>query len=136
MSRASIAVSVNQALIESCVVNKDALLGSVSRLGMVDGQQLVSTLHGDTALIQVTSPLQLRIEDGSCVGSSAEYKALPGFEAMQCLRSSSIPRSPCPQKRHTAPSAAVGAAVGSMHREKVSWKKPGGGDGQGEYRRG
>ena len=113
-----------------------ALRVSASSVGVVDGLQLVSALHGDTALIQVTPPLQLRIEDGSCVGLSAEYKALPGFEAMGCLRSSVIAWSPCPQKGHAAPGAAVGAAVGSMHREKVSWKRAGGGDGQGEYRQG
>jgi hypothetical protein len=140
-SRASInEVSVDQALVESCVVDEDTLRESASRLGMVDGPQLVNALHGDTSLIQVTPPLLLRIEDGSCVGLSAEYKALPGFEAMGCLRSSSIPRSPCPQKGHAASGAAVGAAVGSMHRENVSWKRAGGRDGgedgQGEYQRG
>ena len=81
-------VSVDQALVESCVVDEDALLGSVSRLGIVDGPQLVPALHGDTSLIQVTPPLQLRIEDESWVGLSAEYEALPGFEAMGCLCSS------------------------------------------------
>jgi hypothetical protein len=132
-SRASInEVSVDQALVESCVVDEDALRESASRVGVVDGLQLVSALHGDTALIQVTHPLQLRIEDGSCVGLSAEYEALPGFEAMGCLRSSSIARLQCPQKGHATSGAAVGAAVGSMHREKVSWKKPGGVDGRGE----
>ena len=129
-------VSVDQALVESCVVDEDALLVSVSRLGMVDGPQLVYALHGDTTLFQLTPPLQLRIEDRSCVGLSAEYEALPGFEAMGCLRSSSIAWLQCPQKGHTASGAAVGAAVGSMHREKVSWKRAGGGDGRGEYRRG
>ena len=128
-------VSVDQALVESCVVDEDALLVSVSRLGMVDGPQLVSALHGDTTLVQVTPPLQLRIEDGSCVGLSAEYEALPGFEAMGCLRSSFIAWSPCPQERYSAPCAAVGAAVGRMRQEKVSWKRARGGDGQGEYRR-
>jgi hypothetical protein len=111
-----------------------ALRVSASRVGVVDGLQLVSALHGDTALIQVTPPLQLRIEDGSCVGLSAEYEALPGFEAMGRLRSSFIAWSPCLQKGHAAPGAAVGAAVGSMHQKKVSWKVAGGGDGQGEYR--
>jgi hypothetical protein len=136
-SRASInEVSVDQALVESCVVDEDTLRESASRLGMVDGPQLVSALHWDTSLIQVTWPLKLRIEDRSCVGSSAEYKALPGFEEMQCLRSSSIAWLQCPQKGHAASGAAVGAAVGRMHREKVSWKRARGGDGQGEYRRG
>jgi hypothetical protein len=129
-------VNVDQALVESCVIDEDALLGSVSRLGVVDGPQLVSALHGDTALIQVTPPLQLRIEDGSCVGLSAEYEALPGFEAIGCLRSSSIAWLQCPQKGHAASGADVGAAVGRMHREKVLWKRARGGDGQGEYRRG
>ena len=63
-------LSVDQALVESCVVDEEASLVSISRLGMVDGLQLVSALHGDTTLIQVTPPLQLRIEDGSCVGLS------------------------------------------------------------------
>jgi hypothetical protein len=129
-------LSADLVLVKSCVFYEDALLVSASKLGVVDGLQLVSALHGDTALIQVTPPLQLRIEDGSCVGLSAEYKALPGFEATRCLRSSSIPRSPCPQKRLAAAGAAVGAAVGRMHREKVSWKRARGGDGQGEYQRG
>jgi hypothetical protein len=69
-SRALNEVSVDQALVESCVVYEDALLVSVSRLGMVDGPQLVSALHGDSTLTQVIPPLQLRIEDGSCMGLS------------------------------------------------------------------
>jgi hypothetical protein len=133
-------VSVDQVLVESCVVDEDVLLVSVSRLRIVDGPQLVSALHGDTSLIQVIPPLQLRIKDGSCVGLSAEYEALPGFEAMGCLRSSSIAWLPCPREGHAAPGADVGAAVGSMHRENVSWKRAGGRDGgeegQGEYQRG
>ena len=129
-------LSADLVLVKSYVVYEDALRESASRVGVVNGLQLVSALHGDTALIQVTIPLQLRIEDGGCVGLCAEYEALPGFEAMGCLRSSFIAWSPCPQKGHAAPGAAVGAAVGSMHREKVSWKKPCGGDGRGEYRRG
>jgi hypothetical protein len=134
-------VSFDQALVESCVVDEDALRESAARLGrMVDGLQLISALHGDTTLIQATPHLQLRIKDGSCMGLSAKYEALPGFEAMGCLPSSSIAWLPYPRERHAAPGVAVGAAVGSMHREKVSWKKPGGGDGggdgQGEYQRG
>jgi hypothetical protein len=136
-SRALInAVSADQALFESCVVDEDTLRESASRLGMVDGLQLASALHGDTSLIQVTPPLQLRIEDGSCVGLSIDYEALPGFEVTGCLSSRSIPRSPCPQEGHAAPGAAIGAAVGRMHQEKVSWKRAGGGDGQGESRQG
>ena len=127
------AFSGDQALVESCVVDEDALLGSVSRLGMVDGPQLVSALHGDTTLIQVTPPLQLRIEDGSCVGLSAEYEALPGFEAMGCLPSSSIAWLPCPQKGYAAPGAAVGAAVGNEHQENVFGKWAREGEGRGEY---
>ena len=119
----------------SCVVDEDALQVSASRLGKVDGPQLVSSLHGDTTLIQVTPPLQLRIEEGGCVGLSAEYEALPGFEVTGRLRSSSISWLPCPQERLKTPGAAVGAAVGSMNREKVSWKKAGGGDRRGECRR-
>ena len=110
-----------------------ALRVSASRLGMVHGPQLVSALLGDTALIQVTPPLQLRIEDGGCVGLRAEYKALPGFEVTGCLRSSSIPWSPCPQERLAAPGVAVGAAVGNEHRENVSGKRAGEGEGRGEY---
>ena len=129
-------LSAVQALVQSCVVDEDALRASASRLGVVDGPQLVSALHGDTTLIQVPHPLQLRIEDGVCVGLSAEYEALPGFEAMGRLRSSSITWLPCPQEGHATPGATVGAAVGSMHREKVSWKRAGGGEGRGEYWRG
>jgi hypothetical protein len=132
-SRALNEVSVDQALVESCVVYEDALLGSVSRLGMVDGPQLVAALHGDTSLIQVTPPLQLRIEDGSGVGLSAEYEALPGFEAMGCLPSSSIAWLPCPQKGYAAPGAAVGAAVGNEHQENVFGKWAREGEGRGEY---
>lgn len=110
-----------------------ALRVSASRLGIVHGPQLVSALLGDTALIQVTPPLQLRIEDGGCVGLRAEYKALPGFEVTGCLRSSSIPWSPCPQERLAAPGVAVGAAVGNEHRENVSGKRAGEGEGRGEY---
>ena len=59
--------SVNQ---EWVVIDEDALRESASRLGMVNGLQVVSALDGDTTLIQVTPPLQLRIEDGSCMGLS------------------------------------------------------------------
>ena len=128
---------------DSCLDKSRALISvdqalrvSASRLGIVHGPQLVSALLGDTALIRVTPPLQLRIEDGGCVGLRAEYKALPGFEAMGCLPSSSIAWLQCPQRGHAAPGVAVGAAVGRMQREKVSWKRARGGDGQGEYRRG
>ena len=110
-----------------------ALRVGASRLGIVHGPQLVSALLGDTALIQVTPPLQLRIEDGGCVGLRPEYKTLPGFEVAGCLRSSSIPWSPCPQERLAAPGVAVGAAVGNEHRENVSGKRAGEGEGQGEY---
>jgi hypothetical protein len=110
-----------------------ALRVSASRLGMVHGPQLVSALLGDTALIQVTPPLQLRIEDGGCVGLRAEYKARPGFEVAGCLRSSSIPWSTCPQERLAAPGVAVGAAVGKEHRENMSGKRAGEGEGRGEY---
>ena len=106
---------------------------SASRLGVVDGLQVVSALHGDIALIQVTPALQLRIEDGGCVGLRAEYKALPGFEVTGCLRSSSILPSPCPEERLAAPGVAVGGAVGNEHRENVSGKRAGEGEGQGEY---
>ena len=108
-----------------------ALRVRASRLGIVHGPQLVSALLGDTALI--TPPLQLRIEDGGCVGLRAAYKALPGFEVTGCLRSSSIPWSPCPQERLAAPGVAVGAAVGNEHRENMFGKRAGEGEGRGEY---
>jgi hypothetical protein len=126
-------VSVDQALFESCVVDEDTLRESASRLGIVDGPQLVSALHGDTSLIQVTPPLLLRIEDGSCVGLSAEYEALPGFEVTGCFRSNYIPRLPCPQERLAAPGVTVGAALGNEHRENVSGKRAREREGQGEY---
>ncbi|GMI47449.1 hypothetical protein TrCOL_g9426 [Triparma columacea] len=107
-----------------------ALRVSASRLGIDHGPQLVSALLGDTALIQVTPTLQLRIEDGGCVGLRAEYKALPGFEVAGCLRSSSIPWSPWLQERLAAPGVAVGAAVGNEHRENVSGKRAGEGEGR------
>ena len=110
-----------------------ALRVSASRLGMVHGPQLVSALLGDTALIQVTPPLQLRIEDGGCVGLRPEYKALPGFEVTGCLRSSSILWSPCPQERLAAPCVAVEAAVGNEHRENMSGKRAREREGRGEY---
>jgi hypothetical protein len=110
-----------------------ALRVSASGLGIVHGPQLVSALLGDTALIQVTPPLQLRIEDGGCVGLRPEYKALPGFEVTGYLRSSSIPWSPCPQERLAAPGVAVGAAVGNEHRENMFGKRAGEGEGRGEY---
>ena len=120
----------SRALIKELSVDQ-ALRVSASRLGIVHGPQLVSALLGDAALI--TPPLQLRIEDGGCVGLRAEYKALPGFEVTGCLRSSSIPWSPCPQERLAAPGVAVGAAVGNEHRENVSGKRAGEGEGRGEY---
>jgi hypothetical protein len=122
----------SRALIDAHNVDQ-ALRVSASRLGIVHGPQLVSALLGDTALIQVTPPLQLRIEDGGCVGLRAEYKALPGFEVTGCLCSSSIPWSPCLQKRLAAPGVAVGAAVGNEHRENVSGKRASEGEGRGEY---
>jgi hypothetical protein len=126
-------LSADLVLVKSCVVDEDTLLVSVSRLGMVDGLQLVSALHGDSTLIQVTPPLQLRIEDGGCVGLRTEYKALPGFEVTGCLRSSSTPRSPCPQERLADTGVAVGAALGNEHRENVSGKRAREREGRGEY---
>jgi hypothetical protein len=123
-------------LVGSCVVDEEALRVSSTRLGVVDGPQLVSALHGDTTLIQVTPPLQLRIEDGGCVGLSVKHEALSDFEVTGRLRSSSISWLPCPQERLKTPGAAVSAAVGSINREKVSWKRAGGGKRRGEYRRG
>jgi hypothetical protein len=113
--------SNDQALVESCAIDRETLRASALRLQKVGRPQHVSDFVGDAALIQAPFFLQRRSEGTGCEGLSAHSttnEATQDFEVTGFCRSRSISRSTCRQGGPEAPSSAVIAVWGSVNREK------------------